>query len=73
MKINDIKIPKYLQETIDKQKALIDKYKKNPDDDTLVRIHLVWNEVYVDINHALSNDAITEAEARALRDEYLGI
>lgn len=73
-KIQNIQIPRYLQETIAKQRQLEDALKKDPENvETEMRLALVWNEVYVDINHALSNDAITEEEAWILRDAYLGI
>ena len=69
----DIKIPKYLQDTLDKQKRLVAEYKKTKDIESSIAVSFVWEEVYVDINHALTNDAITEAEARELRKKYLGI
>ncbi|MDU4203388.1 MAG: hypothetical protein E7I13_06635 [Negativicoccus succinicivorans] len=69
----DIKIPKYLQDTLDKQKRLVAEYEKTKSVESSIAVSFVWEEVYVDINHALTNDAITEDEARALRKKYLGI
>ncbi|KGF09368.1 hypothetical protein HMPREF1633_12570 [Tissierellia bacterium S5-A11] len=69
----DIKIPKYLQDTLDKQKRLEDEYEKTNDIWVGMKVKLVWEEVYADINQALIHDVITEAEARALRKKYLGI
>ena len=69
----DIKIPKYLQDTLDKQKRLEDEYVRTNDVWVGMKVKLVWEEVYADINQALIHDVITEAEARALRKKYLGI
>lgn len=69
----DIKIPKYLQETLDKQKRLEDEYEKTNDIWIELKVKLVWEEVYADTNQALIHDVITEAEARELRKKYLGI
>lgn len=69
----DIKIPKYLQDTLDKQKRLEDEYERTNDVWVGMKVKLVWEEVYADINQALIHDVITEAEARALRKKYLGI
>lgn len=69
----DIKIPKYLQDTLDKQKRLEEEYEKTNDVWVGMKVKLVWEEVYADINQALIHDVITEAEARALRKKYLGI
>lgn len=73
MDISKIKIPHYLQETLDKQKRLENEYTKTKDDKLSVAVSAVWEEVYVDINHALTSNAITDVEACALRKEYLGI
>ena len=69
----DIKIPKYLQDTLDKQKRLEDEYERTNDVWVGMKVKLVWEEVYADINQALIHDVITEAEARELRKKYLGI
>lgn len=69
----DIKIPKYLQDTLDKQQRLEEEYEKTNDIWIGMKVKLVWEEVYADINQALIHDVITEAEARELRKKYLGI
>ncbi len=69
----DIKIPKYLQDTLDKQKRLEDEYERTNDVWVGMKVKLVWEEVYADINQALIHNVITEAEARELRKKYLGI
>ncbi|WP_314315969.1 hypothetical protein [Negativicoccus succinicivorans] len=69
----DIKIPKYLQDTLDKQKRVEDEYERTNDVWVGMKVKLVWEEVYADINQALIHNVITEAEARELRKKYLGI
>ena len=73
MDVSKIKIPQYLQDALDKQKRLEDEYEKTNDSWIGIKVKLVWEEVYADINQALINNAITEDDARALRKKYLGI
>ncbi len=73
MDVSKIKIPQYLQDTLDKQKRLEDEYEKTNDSWIGIKVKLVWEEVYADINQALINNVITEDDARALRKKYLGI
>lgn len=68
----DIKIPKYLQQTLEKQRRIEAKYEKTKDDKLSIAVSTVWEEVYVDINQALISDAITDEEAYELRKKYLG-
>lgn len=68
----DIKIPKYLQQTLEKQRRIEAEYEKTKDDKLSIAVSTVWEEVYVDINQALISDAITDEEAYELRKKYLG-